>query len=390
MSTTKSRVFIVSSDRALTMAEWLQDALRTDFCEATVWCERDRLQSGEKAISELENASEEFDFAAVLLVKDDLMSEDTAKSRHSRDNCIFESGHFTAINGRDRCVLIHGVQQQDLPADLANLQPIRIEEPADLTDGPACARAIAPVADILKGLVAMKGRSGSHARVPLLSTAELFHRERPLRENGDLRDDGMVVVCDTQPIADIALVLQVRRNMDSRTSYHYFLYLTEDSIDKTCQAIQVLLVGGLGLADIATDFNARVGCIKERRNDVLRDLESMCSNRKLRITFLTEEPQFCFRAHNASDPNLARVYARYMEHGFVLWAAGRTAVALWAGLPKWLSDDEPARILIQLRAFELEGENWNAFERRLDRGLHRYFPGMEREVKQVLLGHPSS
>jgi hypothetical protein len=389
MNTAKSKIFIAASDRALTLAERLQGGLRTDFCEATVWSERDRRQSGERAIEELDHAAEDFDFAAILLVKDDLVSAGTPENRQSRDNCIFEMGHFAAINGKDRCVLIHGGEQQDLPADLANFESIKLEEPPDLTDGSACANAVAPVVETLKSRVAERGRSASHGRIPLLSTDELFQRERARRDGGNLREDGKVVVCDTQPIADIDVMLQVRRNIDCRTAYHYFLYLTDDCVDKTCQAVQVIVVGGLGGTDIATDFNARVGVVKDRRDDVLRDLEGMRDNRKLRITFLTDEPQFRFRVHNASDPACARVYVRYLDHGFVPWVEGRSAEALWGGLPKWLSDDDPPRIFIQLRAFELQGANWDAFERQLDRAINRYFPGIHDEVKQILIG-PSS
>ena len=42
----KSRIFIASSGRTLVLAEKLQDELRGDFCDATLWSEEGRHQTG--------------------------------------------------------------------------------------------------------------------------------------------------------------------------------------------------------------------------------------------------------------------------------------------------------------------------------------------------------
>jgi hypothetical protein len=174
--------------------------------------------------------------------------------------------------------------------------------------------------------------------------------------------------------------------MDSGTDYQHFLYFADDTIDKVCQSLQVMLAAGVGGAGDAPDFSARVNTLKKEKDRVLDDLRSMCRSRSLRITLLSDEPLTCFRVHNASNPALARFYARYYERGFVLWAEGQSAVSLWRGLPKFLDDNETDRLFIPLRHFELAGDNKSLFERRLDRAVSRYFPGIEAEVKRICMG----
>ena len=386
-----TKLFISASSDVLTLAERLQDALKSDHCEATVWSERDRRQSGDQAVEILEAHAGEFDFAVVLLSKRDLTAlSRTSEATRSRDNCIFEAGLFAGVNGKDRCILVHSVTREELPANLADVDSVSFDEPPDLSNEAACVQAMAPVAAALHARVRNKGRSTFHARIPLSSISDLFKLERPTNEGGHLRDCANVVVCDTQPMAGVEPALQVRRNMDRQVSYHYFLYLTDDCIDKTCQALQTMAVAGVGHPDVVIDFNSRVNVVKEKRAEVVSDLRSLCVYRRLRITFLLEEPQFCFRAHNASDENVARVYARYYEHGYLLWAQGRNAVSLWAGIPRYLDDSVTDRIFVPLKAFSMHGKEWRSFEMLLDRAHARYFPQVESDVKGILIGHTTT
>jgi len=265
---------------------------------------------------------------------------------------------------------------------------IPFEEPADLTDRNACAQSFAQVAAVLKERMQSKGRSACHARVPLLSFAELFERERPLSEGGCLRE-GQIVVCDTQPMAGVEHTLQVYRNIDRGIFYHYFLYFCDDTLDKICQALQVMSAVGAGCTGSGTDFLARVSTVKNQKHRVLEVLRNMCSNGSLRITLLADEPQPCFRVHNASNAALARYYARYFERGYVLWAEGRNAVSLWQTLPKWLTEDRMDRLFIPLRQNDPHVDKKDHFEHSLVRSLGRYFPGIEGEVRQVFLGGAS-
>ena len=105
---------------------------------------------------------------------------------------------------------------------------------------------------------------------------------------------------------------------------------------------------------------------------------------------MLDEPQFCFRAHNASDEHIARLYARYYQHGYLLWAEGRSAVSLWKGLPRYLDEDTADRIFVPLKAFLLDDRQWHAFEVQLDRAIARYFPHVESEVKEILIGRTTT
>ena len=381
----KAKVFIASSGRTLTLAAKLRDALQTDVCEARVWSEEGRCQPGVMITEMLESAAEEVDFAVIILVKDDVMVKEGGDTLKARDNCVFEAGLFRGTIGQKRCFLVTSVKESDLPSDLCGIISIPFEEPADLTDRIACAKAIAPVAADLKGRVQSEGRSAFHERVPLLSVEELFQRERPQAEGGDLRE-GKVVVCDTQPMAGVEPALRVRHNIDSGTGYNVFLYLADDTIDKVCQFLQVMLMAGVGDSGKATDFTARVSTIKEKKDRVLVDLRSICRSRSLQMTLLMDEPQFSFRVHNASDPVLARLYARYGERGFLLWAEGPRAVALWRMLPKFLADDKTDRLFIPMKNFCLEGDKKELFESSFRRALSRYFPGIENEIWQICVG----
>ena len=96
-----------------------------------------------------------------------------------------------------------------------------------------------------------------------------------------------------------------------------------------------------------------------------------------------------FRIHNASNRELATVYARYREQCFIPWAHGPKAESVWRSLPLWLADDNQDRLFVSLKVFEFDKEKAKQFESSLDRGVGRYFPGLEGEVKQILTGVPS-
>ena len=384
----KSKILIASSGKTLPLAEVLMDALQTGFCEARLWSEQVVCHASDPYTSMLANPVAEFDFAAILLAKEDMIVAETHDALKALAKRVFEAGFFIATLGRERCFLVNSVKQSDLPSDFGGIMSIPFEEPADLTDRNVCAQSFAQVAAVLKERMQHTGRSACHAHVPLLSFAELFERERPLSDGGCLRE-GQIVVCDTQPMAGVELTLQVYRNMNNGIFYHYFLYFSDDTLDKVFQALQVMSAIGAGCTGSATDFLARVSTVKNQKHRVLEVLRNMCSSGSLRLTLLTDEPQPCFRVHNASNTALARYYARYFEHGYVLWAEGRNAVALWQQLPKWLVEDRMDRLFIPLKQNDPQVDTKDYFERSLVRALGRYFPGIEGEVRQVFIGGAS-
>lgn len=240
----KSKIFIASSGRTLLLAEKLRDELATDFCQATLWSEEGRLQPGSTIIEMLDSAARQYDFAVIILAKDDVLSSGDRKVVKARDNCVFEAGLFMSAIGRARCFLMNSVASGDLPSDLGGIISIPFNEPPDLQDRKACADAVAKAAAQLKDVVQRNGPSPSHASLSLLSVDEVFRRERPVSEGGDL-SGGNVVVCETQPWAEISRAVTVRRNMDNGTSYQYFLFFSEDTIEKIAQALQILAWAGV-------------------------------------------------------------------------------------------------------------------------------------------------
>lgn len=381
----KSRIFIASSGRTLVLAEKLRDELRTEFCEGTLWSEEGRLQPGETIIEMLEGATEQYDFAVIILAKDDVMTGGEGKILKARDNCVFEAGLFMSAIGRKRCFLVNSVSQSDLPSDLNGIISIPFGEPANLQDRFACAQAIAKVAAQLKDIVQREGPSGYHARVPLLSVDEMFRREQPRSDGGDL-EDGQVVVLERQPWPDIGRAKQVRRNMDNGTSYHYFLYFSDDTVEKMCQALQIIAWAGVGGAAEASDFTSRVDTMRTNHDRVLDDLRGLCESGRLRVSLMVEDPIVCFRVHNASNPMLAQFYMKCHDEGFVRWAEGQDATVLWRTLPKYLEDDTGDRLFLPLKDPVFGGDQRQRMERVFSRVLSRYFPGMEIEVKQIFFG----
>ena len=165
-----------------------------------LWSDDARSQSSAALFELLDGAAERFDFAAIILVKDDVTAH--RNRRHSESpghDTDSKPGSSWRKSGGERCFLVNSIGNSVLPSHLGGIIPISFEEPADLTDPNACANAVASVARVLKEKIAKQGSSPYYVRVPNLSIAEVWQRERPSSEGGDLQQ-GEVVVCDTQPM----------------------------------------------------------------------------------------------------------------------------------------------------------------------------------------------
>ena len=154
----KSIVFLASSGRTLVLAEKLRDQLATDFCQAILWSEEGRLQPGATTIIEmLESAAQKYDFAVIILAKDDVLTLGDRQASKARDNCVFEVGLFMSAIGRKRCFLVNSVSPSELPSDLGGIISIQFDEPANLQDRIACGNAVQKVASHLKDVVQRDG-----------------------------------------------------------------------------------------------------------------------------------------------------------------------------------------------------------------------------------------
>ena len=183
----KSRILISCSGRTLVLAEKLRDALNTEFCEPALWTDDGRSQIPTELLEMLEDEPEQFDFAALMLAKDDVRVTDTGDTIVARDaSYAFQAGFFMATLGRKRCFLVHSVEQSDLPARLGGIISIRFEEPADLKDPNACAKAVVSVAMDLKHKICEQGvsqvlrpRAHSLRRTAMAEGAASVPKRRP-------------------------------------------------------------------------------------------------------------------------------------------------------------------------------------------------------------------
>lgn len=381
----KSRVFIASSGRTLILAEKLRDQLEGDFCEGVLWAEEGRSKPGTTIIEMLENAAEKYDFAVVILAKDDVIAKEKGDTLKARDNCVFEAGLFVAHLGRERCFLVNSVDQRDLPSDLSGVISLPFAEPANLSDRQACADATRKVSGDIKDGIQRMGRISTHARLCLLSAEDVFRRERPVAEGGDLRE-GMVVICDVQPLGGAQLAAEVGRNLKNGISYVYFLHLNDDTIEKVFQALQIILVTGVDSTVTITDFSARLKAVREKREDILSLLGGIYSNHLLRISLLPTSFQFCFRVHNATDQELARLYLRYRASGFIPWAEGESAKSIMRDMQDFIVEEARNRLFFPLKGVLLSDENKQRLFNAMDRGIAKYFPEIKDQVKQMCLG----
>jgi hypothetical protein len=149
----KAKVFIASSSRTLVLAEKLRDQLSTKYCNPVLWSEQGRNAVGLTIIELMEGEAKRYDFAVIILSKDDVLSSGSSQVSKARDNCVFEAWLFISAIGRRRCFLVNSVNQTDLPSDLGGVISIPFQEPTNLRDREACANAVTQVAAQLKDIV---------------------------------------------------------------------------------------------------------------------------------------------------------------------------------------------------------------------------------------------
>jgi predicted nucleotide-binding protein len=113
-------LFIGSSSEGLAVAKGLQAEV-DQYCEPTIWSQG-VFAPGDSTLSSLLEASQKFDFAALILTPDDSIVKRGAQAITARDNVIFELGLFLGTLGPRRVFIIYprGADLQ-LPSDLAGV-----------------------------------------------------------------------------------------------------------------------------------------------------------------------------------------------------------------------------------------------------------------------------
>jgi hypothetical protein len=378
----KSKIFIASSGRMLTLAEQLREAVKAEHCEAVLWKDVSSGKESDTIIEMLEGASREYDFAVIVLAKDELMTTATGETMKARDNCVFEAGLFMASIGRKRCFIVTSVPKQDLPSDFGGIIYQEFKEPDDINDPDQCKSAILSASTAIKSNAFRAGPIKRPLSPELLLARERHKEKHP---GGELYE-GQVVVASAQPLAlGFEAARQVMENIDSNIRYTYIFPGTPDLAEKIPQLLQLVLLASLGCSPAeAGNFGSARAKVQANRERILDGLRQICANESITIFFVPapHDVQYCI--HNATDDKNAKLYVRHKD-GFIEWESGtdayRTSAAVRA--KHGARNLEPSHAVFRSAlGFDLREE---PFFSRLRKELARYFPTLDVAVLQLCL-----
>jgi hypothetical protein len=126
MARSRSSLFIGSSTEGLRIAKTLQ-LLLDQACEVTIWSQG-VFGLSQGTLESLVYALDGFDFAALVLTADDLVTSRADSSSAPRDNVLFELGLFMGGLGRDRTFIVYDrTARLKLPSDLAGVSAATFE-----------------------------------------------------------------------------------------------------------------------------------------------------------------------------------------------------------------------------------------------------------------------
>jgi len=366
----------------LTLAEQLREAVKAEHCEAVLWKDVSSGKESDTIIEMLESSSREYDFAVIVLAKDDVMTTAAGEAMKARDNCVFEAGLFMASIGRKRCFLVTSVAKHDLPSDFGGIIHQEFTEPEDVDDPDQCKSAILSASTAIKSNAF---RLGPIKRP--LSPEVLLARERLKGKHagGELYE-GKVLVASAQPLAlGYEAAKQVMENIDSNIRYTYIFPGTPDLAEQIPQLLQMVLLASIRCPDAeAANFRSARDRVQANAKDILAGLRQICANEGITIIFVPapHDVQYCI--HNAADDKNAKLYVRHRD-GFIEWESGtdayRTSAAVRA--KHGAAGSQPAHALFRSAlGFDLKEE---PFFGRLNKAVARYFPGIDRKVMELCL-----
>jgi predicted nucleotide-binding protein len=151
IQTKRPMMFLGSSTEGLPIAEAIQINLEHN-CDCEIWSQG-VFGLGEGTLESLVRVVGTYDFAALVLTPDDLVSKRDNKGRQPRDNVLFELGLFMGRLGRDKAFIVHPRNTDlELPTDLAGITAATFVQ----RDGGNLRAALGPVCTLLKA--AMKAK----------------------------------------------------------------------------------------------------------------------------------------------------------------------------------------------------------------------------------------
>jgi len=126
MARNRPTLFVGSSSEGLKIAKAIQ-VLLDQSCEVTIWSQG-IFGLGEGTLESLVNILDDFDFAALVLTPDDLLTSRNESSSAPRDNVLFELGLFIGALGRKRTFIIYDRSAKlKMPSDLAGVSAATYE-----------------------------------------------------------------------------------------------------------------------------------------------------------------------------------------------------------------------------------------------------------------------
>jgi predicted nucleotide-binding protein len=149
----RTKVFVISSAEALSVAREIQNAFAHDDFVTTVWTDG-VFRAGNIALESLIEAVEDSDFAVAIAHADDIAFVRGTEWPAPRDNVIFELGLFMGRLGKDRAILMEPRHHElKLPSDLAGLTTITYK----FERGKDAAALIAPACNALREHIKLLG-----------------------------------------------------------------------------------------------------------------------------------------------------------------------------------------------------------------------------------------
>lgn len=120
MARNRPTLFVGSSSEGLKIAKAIQVIL-DESCEVTIWSQG-IFGLSQGTLESLVNSLDDFDFAALVLTPDDLLTSRNESSFTPRDNVLFELGLFMGALGRKRTFIVYDRSATlKLPSDLAGV-----------------------------------------------------------------------------------------------------------------------------------------------------------------------------------------------------------------------------------------------------------------------------
>lgn len=157
-------LFVGSSSEGLEFARAIRSLLEQD-AEVTLWNEG-FFALGNTFIETLVNAVPRFDFAAVVLTPDDMITSRDHTTLGPRDNALFELGLFMGSLGRERTFVVRPRNDTvKIPSDLAGLTTAAYDWPrSDGSHKRSVGSACDSIRDVLRSLGFTKSRTNSQVR----------------------------------------------------------------------------------------------------------------------------------------------------------------------------------------------------------------------------------